>query len=436
MTEPQIWRAVSKAIARIRALPTWALAVLAVLIWLGCAAYALHFFKHWEVDLRVYRAAGAALYHGGAPYSGYFTSYHLPFTYPPFAQLVLSPLSFGALGLVETLWWLASAAALVLTLFLLLRADRTRPTTAPSGSEGPSNEGGAGDWSDGSDWSDGRSLALAGVFGGIATLAFEPLRSNFDYGQINVLLMAMVVLDATRGPSRWRGTLVGLAAAVKLTPLVYLGIFLVRKDWRSLGRGVASFVVATLASWLILPHESALYWFHEVVDPRRTGAVGSVINQSWYGMLHRAPFDGGQLAIALWAVLAVATLACGLLLARRFLAPSQTSQMVLALALTEVLVSPVSWTHHWSWVAVVPVVLVALGRSRPVVSSLMVLLLAVVVADPYRLQHGPASFLTGNSLLLCGAVVLVCWAASEWAVARRAHDLPEPRPATRQIIST
>jgi alpha-1,2-mannosyltransferase len=422
VTEPEIWRAVSKAIARIRALPTWVLAVLALVIWLACAAYALHFFKHWEVDLRVYRAAGSALYHGGGPYSGLFTAYHLPFTYPPFALLVLSPLSLGPLGLVETLWWLASALALVLTLFLLLRADRAGPNQATC--------------ADGRRSGSGRSLALAAMLGGIATLACEPVRSNFDYGQINLVLMAMVVLDATRGPSRWRGTLVGLAGAVKLTPLVYLGIFVVRKDWRSLGRGVASFSAATLGSWLILPHDSALYWLHDVVNPRRTGAVGSVTNQSWYGMLHRAPFHGGRLAVVLWAVLAVATLACGLFLARRLLAPSQTSQMVLALALTELLVSPVSWTHHWSWVAIVPVVLIALGRTRPAISSLMVLLLAVAIADPYRLDHGPVSFLTGNSLLLCGAVVLIVWAASECAVRRHAHDLSEPRPVTHQIIGT
>ena len=52
----------------------------------------------------------------------------------------------------------------------------------------------------------------------------EPVRSNMDYGQINLVLMLLVVADLT-GRQPWRrGLLIGLAAAVKLTPLVYLAV--------------------------------------------------------------------------------------------------------------------------------------------------------------------------------------------------------------------
>lgn len=75
-----------------------------IVAWAFLAFYLLHWGEHWALDLRVYRSAGSNLFHGGAPYSSVFTASRLPFTYPPFAILVLSPLSVGSLGLIKAIW--------------------------------------------------------------------------------------------------------------------------------------------------------------------------------------------------------------------------------------------------------------------------------------------------------------------------------------------
>jgi len=407
------------SLARIRATPTWVVATAAVVVWLISAGYMVHFGAHWHLDLRVYRSAGYALYHGGSPFTAFYTESHLPFTYPPFALLVLSPLSLGPLGLIEALWWLASSAALVFTLYRLLTVNTgevpQEPAPAPSGLG----------------MAKPRALAVAALLGAAATLALEPVRSNMDYAQINLLLMLLVVVDLTNQQTKrtwWRGCLVGVAGAIKLTPLLYLAAFAVRRDWRSLARGVGTFVAATAVSWLILPSDSTLYWFHQATDAQRTGPIAIVSNQSWNGLLRRPPFHWGDPTAALWVILVIATVACGVFLAARLTAAHRTAETVMALGLTELLVSPVSWTHHWSWVAIAPIAAVSLWRVHRAVAWLLLVLVALAVAAPYLwIQHGPASYVAGNALVLMGAAVLVVWTASEWALWAKVH----PRPWSR-----
>ena len=395
------------SLARIRQTPTAAIAVAAAVVWLVSGAYMFHFGASWHLDLRVYREAGSALYHHGSPFTVDFPANHLPFTYTPFALLVLSPLAFGRLGLVETLWWLASAVSLVGATYLLLTTG-----TSLAGR---------------------RAWAVAALLCATASLALEPVRSNFDYGQINLILMVMIVADVTRVRAPWRGVLVGLAAAIKLTPLVFLFYFAAARDWRSLARGVGTVVVVTGASWLVLPSDSARYWFHEVTDARRTGALGVVSNQGWNGLVHRSPFDGGHFGTVVWLVLSLATLAGGVVLTRWLVEGARTVEALTVLALTELLVSPVSWTHHWSWLVVVPIVAVGLWSVHRQVAVALLVLLGLAVAAPYLwLQHGPLAFVATNSLVLAAAVVLVLWLVAEGrrrASLRVAAVPSDPAPA-------
>jgi alpha-1,2-mannosyltransferase len=375
-------------VARIRQMPTRWIAAGAVVIWLISAATMFHFGASWHLDLRVYREAGHALFHGGSPFTVDFTASRLPFTYTPFALLVLSPLAFGSLGLVETLWWLISAASFVTATFLVIKTAPTVPTR--------------------------RAWAVAGLLCGVASLALEPARSNFDYGQINLILMVMIVADLTWVRAPWRGVLVGLASAIKLTPLVFLFYFLVAREWRSLVRGIGVFVGATAVSWTILPSDSTRYWFHQVADAGRTGALGVVSNQSWNGTVHRAPFHGGHLATAVWLVLSAATLACGVVLTRWLVREARTAEAVMVLALTELLASPVSWTHHWSWLVLVPIVATRLWSVHRAVAIALLVLLGLAVLAPYLwIDVVPLSYLASNALVVGGAVVLVMWVVAE-----------------------
>jgi alpha-1,2-mannosyltransferase len=381
---------------RIRQMPTKLIAVGAVVAWVVSGAYMLHYGPSWHLDLRVYRDAGNALLHGGSPFTANFTVHQLPFTYTPFALLALTPLAFGSLGLVETLWWLLSAVCFVGAVYLVLNASFTLPVR--------------------------RALAVAALLCGVATLALEPVRSNMDYAQINLVLMVMIVVDMARVRAPWRGVLTGLASAIKLTPLVFFFAFVVTKDWRSVARGVGIFVGATAISWAVLPHDSARYWFHQVTDAGRTGQLGNVSNQSWNGLLHRPPFHGGHLGTAVWLGLALATLAGGVILTRWLLEAARTGEAVVVLALTELLVSPVSWTHHWSWLTLAPIAAATLWAVHRVVAVQLLVLVGLAVIAPYWwIQHGPLSYLAGNALVVAGAAVLVGWLAAE-ARSRRTAD--------------
>jgi alpha-1,2-mannosyltransferase len=280
--------------------------------------YLVHWGWRWDLDLEVYRAAGHSLHAGSDPYLAVFTNSRLPFTYPPFALLLLSPLSLGTTGIVEAGWWVVNAAALVAILYLALRS------ALGTGAR--------------------RAFALAAALGGAATMALEPLRSNMDYGQINLLIMLLVIIDITRVRAPWRGLLVGVAAAVKLTPLVYLVYFLIDRDRRSGFRGVGAFVGATAVGWLVLPSDSVRYWWHDAFAPGRTGTVGSITNQSWDGLVHRAPFYGDTAGTILWVGAEISTVLVAVIVARRYVAARRVVDAVSVLALTELLKSFVDYS--------------------------------------------------------------------------------------------
>ena len=155
--------------------------MLAVAVWLVSGAYMLHFGSSWHLDLRVYRAAGTrstTTVRPSPPTSPLITC-RSPIPRSPCCRSALW--RFGRLGLVESLWWVMSAAAMVVTLFLMLRASASLASS--------------------------RAWAVAGLLGGVASLALEPVRSNFEYGQINLILMVMIVADLTwsghRGVACW-----------------------------------------------------------------------------------------------------------------------------------------------------------------------------------------------------------------------------------------
>jgi alpha-1,2-mannosyltransferase len=366
--------------------------MLAAIVWIASGFYMWHFGRAWHLDLRVYRDAARSFLDHGSPFLSRFTSNHLPFTYTPFALLMLIPLSFGPLGLVEGAWWLVNSAALVVTLYLLISRGAAPPAVSKL-----------------------RSIAVASLLAGAGTLLLEPVRSNMDYGQINLLLMCLVVVDLNQSDRRFRGIAIGVAAAIKLTPLVYLLYFAVRRDWRSFAQGVVTFISLSLVSWLILPGDSALYWLHEATDAARTGSVGSSSNQSLFGMLHRAPFHSGGAQTAVWIVLCVAVVVLGGLIAYRLAVTRRPLvESVLVLAFVELLISPISWSHHWSWMAVAPIAAFTLWRDRRCTSVLIGAAIAVSVVAPYwwGVPGGVVGFVADNSLVLAGLSVLVAWAVA------------------------
>ena len=358
---------------------------LGVVGWLASALALLVWGRGWNLDLRVYLAAGHALLQGSPVYALRFTERSLPFSYPPFALAALSPLSLLPQGLVEVLWWVLNAVALTATVWCGLDELELERVAR---------------------------LELAVGVGGVAALVLEPVRNGVDYGQINVVLMLLVVADLLVVRGRARGLLVGVASAVKLTPLYFVLYFVVARERRALATAVGSFAALTGLSWLLLPHESARYFLHELRKPDQFGGLNSVSNQAWSGILHRAPFAHVPVATLLWLVLSAATTVLAIWLATLVVQRSRL-QATVVLALAGLLVSPLSWSHHWCWLVLLPITAWQLRAHRSLL-VLQVAILACAALGPYEwFRHGASRSVASSLLCLLVAALLVWWLVVE-----------------------
>jgi alpha-1,2-mannosyltransferase len=293
------------------------------------------------VDLHVYLGGAAALDHPGTLYSYVYADqtpdFPLPFTYPPFAALVFYPLSKLPFGVVAFGWQLGTIAAL----YGVVRVSQ-RLLGVPA--------------------RQGHSTAMLWTAVAIWT---EPLRSTFDYGQVNVILVLGMLWAAYS--SRWwvSGLLVGVAAGIKLTPAI-TGVYLAAM--RRWGAAVFSAVVfaGTVALSVAVIGDQARYYFTDLLgDARRVGPIATSFNQSWRGGISRIlGHDAGYGPLVLAGIAVTAVLA---VLAWRRLAPSgDRLGLLLVVELFGLLASPISWTHHWVWL--IPLMIWLLAgppRDRP-----------------------------------------------------------------------
>ncbi|WP_101952569.1 mannosyltransferase [Mycobacterium sp. 3519A] len=275
------------------------------------------------VDLRVYVGGAAALDHRGTLYDYVYADqtpdFPLPFTYPPFAAVVFYPLHLIPFGILAFAWQLGIIAAL----YGVARISQRLVT-------GPQSD---------------RRIAMVWTAVGIW---IEPLRSTFDYGQINVLL-TLAVLYAVYSTRWWlSGLLVGLAAGVKLTPAVSGLYFVGARRW---GAVVFSAVVffATIAVSALVVGDQTRYYFTELLgNADRVGPIGTSFNQSWRGGISRIlGHDAGYGPIVITGIVVTAVLA--VLAWRAIGGAADRLGAIVIVQLFGLLLSPISWTHHWVW---------------------------------------------------------------------------------------
>jgi len=272
------------------------------------------------VDLHVYLGGAAALEHPGTLYSYVYADqtpdFPLPFTYPPFAALVFYPLSRLPFAVVAFAWQVGIVAAL----YGVVRISQKLI---------------------------GRGTAAGAMVWTAVGIWIEPLRSTFDYGQINVVLVVAMLWAAYT--SRWwlSGLLVGLAAGIKLTPAITGLYFLGMRRWRAAVFSAAVFA-ATVAASIGVIGDQARYYFTDLLgDAGRIGPIGTSFNQSWRGAVSRIlGHDAGYGPAVLAAIAATGVLA---LLAWRALDDDDRLGRLLVVQLFGLLLSPISWTHHWVW---------------------------------------------------------------------------------------
>jgi len=222
-----------------------------------------------------------------------------------------------------------------------------------------------------------------------AALLLEPVRSTLTYGQINAVLMALVAVDCLTRAPRWpRGSGVGIAAALKLTPAVFVLFFLLRRDLRSAARAGLSFAACTGAAFALAPHDSVRYWTQVAYQPARIGGISFAANQSLLGALARL----GLAAPArtwLWLALCLLVAALAVTGMRGALNNGQVTSALTLNAAAGLLISPISWSHHWVWAA--PALLTCLAanpkRRRPPAFAVLALL-TVAVAPHWLLPSG------------------------------------------------
>ena len=280
------------------------------------------------IDLAVY-VQGAGHLTDGRLYDFLSGASRLPFTYPPFSALVFEPLHWLPWTLARVLWGACSIGALTAILYLTLRL---------LGRAGPR--------------ADRPIASLRGTLlvGTAAAMWLEPVRTNFNYGQINLFLATLVLGAAVVAKDWLAGTYVGLAAGIKLVPAI-TGFYLLAQ--RRFAAAIWSGVVflATIGLMLaIIPRETRRYFTALVFDPARTGPIYSAINQSWRGALARLAGQDGSAGSMAWIVLCLLTVLLGVWALWRASAAGDRTGALLAAQLTGLLVSPISWSHHWIWV--------------------------------------------------------------------------------------
>ncbi|HEY8700672.1 MAG TPA: glycosyltransferase 87 family protein [Arthrobacter sp.] len=263
----------------------------------------------------------------------------LPFTYPPFAALLFAALALlpvGASGLIFITTALAGAA--VVAAWLARHYFRLRG------------------WRESfADWRF-RAVALAAT---AAILLLGPWRDTFDFGQINIILMGLILADFAlygkdrAGEIRWpAGLLIGIAAGIKLTPLAFGLYFLVRRDFKALGWMAGGFFGSIAVAWAVLPSASLTFWTKILPDTSRIGGPAYLDNLSIKGLLLHIGLPDSAVTTALWLVLSLALAAVAALVIKWAVAADENFVAVSANAVLMLLVSPVSWSHHWVWMAV------------------------------------------------------------------------------------
>ncbi|GAA3869670.1 glycosyltransferase 87 family protein [Saccharothrix violaceirubra] len=336
------------------------------------------------IDLRVYRVGGRAWLEGVRLYAEGFPKPldgpALPFTYPPIAAALFSLLALAAWPVAVFLWTALGLA--LLTAVSLATARHLYGRTARA------------------------------VFVGLAvtagSLVLEPVRQTLDFGQINLLLLGLVALDCLLPTTKWpRGLLIGVAAAIKLTPAVFVLFFLARKQVKPAVTAVVTFVACGLLGYAVAPTDTRDYWFDALLDPGRVGGLAYAGNQSLRGFVHRLGLTGFA-ETATWGVLCLAVLALVVLAVRR--SGDDRVAGLLAVAIGGLLVSPVSWSHHWVWV--VPALVYLVHRSWKWAVAVAVLFLLgphwfLPREGDVELHWSWWQHVVGNAYVLAGVVALV-----------------------------
>ena len=298
---------------------------------------------HNFFDLRIYMSA-MRWWAEGNPLYAYVQPDRvqgaLYFTYPPFAALLLRPFAQLPIGLTITIFTILTVVGVLVSTWWLVT-----PVAASH---------------DLSRWF-AVGIAVPLVF------AAESTRETITFGQINMLLVVLILADllfAVPRKSRWSGVGIGLATAIKLYPGIFIVYLLVCRRWREAATASATAVAATLLAAVVAPGDSWRFWTQELWSTDRVGRTDYTGNQSLFGMLSRfsAPEKPGR---TLWLLLVAIVAIYGLWRAARAVRRGDELAGLTLTGLVGSLASPITWTHHVYWFIPAVVVLADAGLRTP-----------------------------------------------------------------------
>ncbi|MFZ2526703.1 MAG: glycosyltransferase 87 family protein [Rhodococcus sp. (in: high G+C Gram-positive bacteria)] len=366
------------------------------------------------LDMDVYRDGARSAMAGLPLYTEPITR-GLLYTYTPFSALVFVPLGFLPTATDEYIWMgviIALLAGVVAQCWRMLGYRLTRTVVAVS-------------------------IVLA-----IGVAFLEPVRTTLFFGQINVLLMLLILMDVARKPgSRLRGVGVGIAAGIKLTPAYFVLYFLVVRQWRAAAVATATIGATVAVSWVLLPEDSRLYWTRTFFDSARIAEPGHAANQSLRGALTR--IIGDPAPFWLWLLLAAAVVAVSMWVVSGLHRRGDELLAVTVAGLTTSVVSPFSWSHHWVWFVPLTVYLIHRAVTRPWWWVAVIALFGAVGSWSYQWPDGrvvvglylfPATWIPWDVLvnLYLAIYVIVLLAAGGTVYRARRAAAALPRGEQRQ----
>jgi alpha-1,2-mannosyltransferase len=400
------------------------LAVLAVASVAGTLAVAIADASSHQIDFDIYRMGGANFI-GAHLYDLRLPRALMPggqrgmhFTYPPFAALLFWPLAQLPVYAGQVIW--AVVNVLLLGALVAVSIRMVRPQ-----------------------WP-ARQLLTVSAIVLFPLLRLSPDGLTLALGQVNLLIAVLVLVDlgfVLRAGQRTlpRGVLLGIAAAVKLTPLIFIPFLVLTRQFRAAATATGTFAVCSLALFALTPSSSAAYWSRYIFDSKRAGNILYISDQNLHSALQR--MIGAPAPAALLAALTVLIGVGGLAVATWAYRVSSPMLGLLLCAATGLIVSPVSWSHHYVWVVPVLVWLV-LGPDRPRGGAWWALAVAVLfwadpiwqVPDQQSGYGGPLVLLAGNSYFLAAVAFVVLAAVMLWRrQPARLTQAPVSRPAPEPL---
>ena len=311
---------------------TWPIVL--VLIPLGAAitVYFRYALNYIGVDFDVYYGAAKTML-AGSPIYDFFTAQQLPFTYPPAAAIAFAPLTVLPVGVLAAGWTLFSVLAMEVLIWLILVQIGTADRTARSR------------------WT---------VVATLLVLPLGPVGFNLWMVQVNIFLILLIWVDMFPRTGRFRGVGIGIAAGIKLIPIIFVVYLLFTRRFRPAFTALATFAGTILLGFLLIPKDSVRYWFHSVADVSRVTLNDRLpyFDTSLNGLLTRLNVPD---LTAIYVVLGGVVGALGLALSVWASRLGRELIGVMSCGITSLLVSPVSWVPHWMWI--IPLLMMWAARA-------------------------------------------------------------------------